>query len=296
MIKFPAARALSAGSKPVRSKTRVTIKTQAKSVRANRGFSLMELITVIILLGIITISVTNYLRFGADIYADVTGREQLLSETRFVIERMTREIREAVPNSVRVRQTGTVQCAEFLPIRASSSYVDIPVFPEAATATINLVQHNINAVDADKIVIYPLQPSDIYGGAPTTDTTGKIFSFATAPSNGNSTEVLTLDNAVRFDADSPTERYYLAKDAVSFCVDSVTDQITRYNGYWPGAIQAAPPAVAGVLMSDGISNATPFKYSGSTLTTNAIIQITLETLRDEETVTFYHEVHLINVP
>jgi MSHA biogenesis protein MshO len=267
-----------------------------RSSKSIKGFSLMELITVIILLAIITISVTSYLRFGADIYADVTGREQLLSETRFVIERMTREIREAVPNSARVRQTGTVQCIEFLPIKGSSSYIDIPVFPEAATTTINLVQHNISAVDADKIIVYPLQPSDIYGGDPTTDTTGKAFSFATAPGNGTSTEILTLDNTVRFDADSPTERYYLAKSAVSFCIDSLTQQISRYDGYWPGAIQAAPPAVAGVLMSDGISNATPFKYSGSTLTTNAIIQITLETLRDEETITFYHEVHLINVP
>jgi MSHA biogenesis protein MshO len=266
------------------------------SVYTNRGFTLLELVTVIILLAVVSISVTNYLRFGADIYADVTGREQLLSETRFVIERMTREIREAIPNSVRVRQSGTVQCAEFVPIQGSSSYIDIPVFPEAASASLNLVQHNVAAIDADKIIVYPLQASDIFGGDPTTDTSGKAFSFATAPGTGTSSEILILDNAVRFDSDSPTERYYLAKNAVSFCIDSLTKQISRYDGYWPGAIQAAPPAIAGVLMADNISNATPFKYSGSTLTTNAIIQLTIETLRDEETITFYHEVHLINVP
>ncbi|AVV84022.1 MSHA biogenesis protein MshO [Shewanella putrefaciens] len=47
----------------------------------------------------------------------------MLSQSRFVVERMTRELRSAVPNSVRVNTDSlTYQCIEFVPIQASTSY------------------------------------------------------------------------------------------------------------------------------------------------------------------------------
>src|SRR5690554_7144313 len=92
-----------------------------------RGFTLIELIIVIILLGIMGTFVFNYVGFSAQIYSDATAREQLISQSRFAVERFTLELRNALPRSVRV--SSDQQCLEFMPIITSSQYLEIPRTP-----------------------------------------------------------------------------------------------------------------------------------------------------------------------
>lgn len=270
------------------------------------GFTMMELVMVIVVLGIVGVSTVNFVGLGATVYSDVVGREQTLSQSRFMMERLTREIREALPNSVRVGVFGDIHCLEFVPIKASSSYVDIPVAPETASVTISVVQHAVTPLDADKIAVYPLTSTDVYNK----DTPGgTTFTLNTIPSDGTTSADYLLANAYQFKADSPTQRYYLVKNAISYCADTSTGgvgsgQIKRYAGYWPPtAAQNVPPlnqvsgAVTGVLMAEGLkSGSVPFAYSGATLVANALVQAELTFVRDGEELTFHHEVHLVNVP
>lgn len=269
----------------------------------HKGFTLIEMVVVIVVLGIVGIGMSNFVGLGAEIYTDAVGREQVLSQTRFAMERLTREIREALPNSVRVTMgTGpsvNVNCVEFVPILASSTYVNVPVAPEAASRNLVLVQHGITNLTANKMVVYPLTSNDIYGTDATASPTGNIFSFTNTLAAGTAAVDFELTNIVTFDADSPTQRYYLVNNALSYCIDTSTGQLRRYANYWPPTTgqQAPPTGVTGVLMAENMTgDTTPFKYDTATLVSNAVIKFTFKVIRAGEQIDFHHEVHLINVP
>ena len=63
-------------------------------------------------------------------------------------------------------------------------------------------------------------------------TTGRVFSInpATDVNAGYGSIPLTLASSVLFDADSPTGRYYIVEEAISYCVNTATGEMYRYNG------------------------------------------------------------------
>jgi MSHA biogenesis protein MshO len=67
-----------------------------------KGFTLVELVTVIIVLGVVSVGISGFIRTGVQTYSDVIERDQLLGDSRFVVERIHRELRLAIPNSARV--------------------------------------------------------------------------------------------------------------------------------------------------------------------------------------------------
>jgi len=260
--------------------------------RLSKGFTLVELILVILVLGIVSTSITSFITFGVGIYNDVSGRDKQLSDSRFVIERITRELREALPNSVRVSSDGT--CLEFIPILASSSYIDIPVLPDVASNTITLVASDETFDQGNtKIVVYPLNSSEIYvdGGL----TSGKLFNISSYGTTVDNVMTLTLDNSVLFDDDSPTERYFIIKDSVAYCQDT-DNTIKRYQGHAFTASQSVPPSGTGILMAERQSNATPFSALSATLLRNSIIVVDFTFTYEDEDLRQINEVHVANVP
>ena len=148
-------------------------------LKSSSGFTLIELIVVIVILGIIGAGTANFIGLGANLYVDAVGRDQVVSQTRYAMERITREIREALPNSVRVGSVGNIQCIEFVPIQASSTYVDVPVSPEASRNFVQIVSPPVAVVDDGvvppiRIAVYPLSANDVYEAE---STTGRVFSI-----------------------------------------------------------------------------------------------------------------------
>jgi len=276
------------------------VKTTVRA-RVQRGFTLIEMIMVIIVLSAVSIGVSSFVHFGIDIYRDAVGRDQQIGDSRFLIERLTRELREALPNSVRVSdEAGKPNCLEFVPIVASSSYIDIAVLPEALSDSVRVVlpAAAVPLTAGDKIVIYPLEPDEIYVSP--TSVSGKVFSLgAGVPARVLSGAVVadvSLSKSVQFAADSPTERYYIVKDAVSYCAEG--SNIKRYSGYWRAGSQQSPAlAIAsGVLMAENQVNNKPFVYHHDSLTRSAMVQLNFEFSYDDERLKLYHEVHVVNVP
>ena len=64
-----------------------------------------------------------YISNSATAYTDTVNRDQLSSLGRASIERVTRELRSALPNSIRVQNN----CVEFFPVQIGSSYFSLPV-------------------------------------------------------------------------------------------------------------------------------------------------------------------------
>lgn len=66
------------------------------------GFSLIEMITVIVLIGIIGVAISRVLTRPIEGFVDLSQRAELVDIAELTLRRMSREIRLALPNSVRL--------------------------------------------------------------------------------------------------------------------------------------------------------------------------------------------------
>ena len=98
------------------------MRARARIARA-RGFTLIELVVVITVMGILSIGAVSFITDASDGYANTVRRTELGSTMRLAAERVTRELRNALPNSVRV----SGNCLEFIPVEGGSTYLNLPV-------------------------------------------------------------------------------------------------------------------------------------------------------------------------
>ncbi|ABZ78382.1 methylation site containing protein [Shewanella halifaxensis HAW-EB4] len=281
--------------------------SKLKQLRS-RGFTLVEMITVVIILGVLVLGVSSFLLFGTRIFINATSVDQVMSQSRFAIERMTREIRNAAPNSIRVRDSGdgAWQCIEMMPIISSASYIDMPIAPASAASSGTAMQSSASApLNADQfLLIYPLSATDVYTS--TTGSQGKLFSIKSITANSTNDLSIDFGRAVRFDAASPRQRYFGVQDAVSFCFERVTPELSllkRYAGYGfnhPNLQPAPNDMGTGVLMAENIVNTignnSPIAYTPGTLRNNAMVHLSPLFDVQGQTFQYHHQVQVINVP
>jgi MSHA biogenesis protein MshO len=274
-----------------------------------KGFTLIELVTVIIVLGVVSVGISGFIRTGVQIYSDVTERDRLLGDSRFVVERLNRELRNAIPNSVRVdiNDSNSIQCIEFVPSEWVSFYTSLSVFPDTSTNA-TVVEWGNNSNDflwqaGDFAIVYPTNNIEIY------DLTQKKRIQITACSddgvdNGCSSAddpkgTVQLSLAATFDDHSPASRLYIARKTVSYCASSSGD---IYRNEINGISTTQDIYESGVLMAENLKNdlseinELPFNVYEATLTRNSQVHILFAFELNEEIVNYSSEVHIPNVP
>jgi MSHA biogenesis protein MshO len=300
----------------------------SRHAQLENGFTLIELITVIIILGVVSVGISGFVRTGMNIYNDVTERDQLLSGSRFVVERINRELRTAVPNSIRIKTDNTdpnniVQCLEFVPTKWVAYYTNIPVFPDlpATTTSASVVELSASAnlfplQGNEFAIVYPTSWEDIYGPIDTTShkENKRLVIRACTDTNANCSDsdgpphlaTLTLSrdgnaDLTAFADDSPASRLYIVSTPVSYCARNKA--IYRHNVTSDNTTIGLTQTVytsGGVLMAENLANTvsavSPFYVVNSTLNRNGLVQILLAFERGEEIVNFSNEVHITNVP
>jgi MSHA biogenesis protein MshO len=269
-----------------------------KSLRSQQGFTLIELIAVIVILGVLASSMTSFLRFGIRSYTDAADREELISTARFVIERLNREVRNALPNSLRTIGVNA-ECLEFMPIDKSVIYLDIPVAPEIASNSVEVLMLESSLLSTTKYVsVYALKSADIYS-----QTTGVIEEFLSVDNSGNKENVSTINftAGVLFNTESPTNRLYFIGLPVSYCVEA--NNIYRYQDYDSYDSDGTPgTTVSKILMAGNIDNYSasgnvqPFQTIPATLQRNGLVQIRFKFVRNLEEIVFNNEIQVPNVP
>lgn len=283
------------------------------SRKNNAGFTLMELIIVIIIMGVMSVGIAGFIKLSTQTYLNVTERDELLANARFAVERLNREIRNALPNSMRVDNiiiSGEVvgQCLEYVPIVTSTVYTEIAVAPESAANTLTVIPFKISAtVDyacadcGDVVMVYPLDITEVYQDH--NNTSGKGFEIANYPAT--SISEIELKQTGTFAEESPTQRAYIVNSPISYCIDGTTEKITRYANYGFTAAQELPPnivtspALKSSLMAQNTSfneNDLPFSVTPPSLQRNAVVQIKLNFVRGLEEVVFDNAIHINNIP
>lgn len=271
-----------------------------------KGFTLLELIIVIIILGVMSVGISGFITLTTQTYLNATERDKLLSSARFTIERLNREIRNAVPNSIRVTNDTTRQCIEFIPIKASTIYIDIPVLPSPKSEEITVVTFNdsqgnsysCTASCGDYIAVYPLVSADVYD-FDVNLAEGKVTKLK--PFSGLLGDIWTLPieptGGMVFDEHSPTNRLYVFDAPVSYCINNF--ELRRYDEQGFNAVQQIAPSGSYSLMAENLvfdKDDLPFKFSPPSLRRNGLVQIKLNFDRDGEIIAFDNDIHIKNIP
>ncbi|RUO59820.1 PilW family protein [Pseudidiomarina marina] len=273
----------------------------------SRGFTLVELVIVIVLLALTGLFVFNYLGFGAQIFRDTTERDQLVSQSRFALNRLTSELRNAVPRSVRVSVADSQRCIEFMPILASSQYVRIPRPGPPSVSNVPftaIAPTTLDGLVGGYLLVYATTTQHIYGNA----TQRRKEVTGVTPPVDNLVDISYSPNTF-FVTDSPVRRYYIGGMPISWCYDETSRGLYRFEGY--GRLNNQPSfadlqlstATSAELMAENIYNDLnnsefPFKVFEATLYRNSLIQFDWRFRRDaaQEPLEILHEVYIPNVP
>lgn len=280
------------------------------------GFTLIELVAVMVILGIVSVGVFGFIRSSTQFFVDTTERDQLLSDSRFVLERLTRELRNALPNSVQL--AANANCIEFVPISWSTFYADIPVSPEPADPTssatvIELFDYDGQPVPfifadqhTDFAVVYATNPAQVYDKSlgrriaieKCTENDTQADNNCRTQDSDDHLAVLGFAKGQRFAADSPASRLYIVHKKVSYCVNYQDKQINRYENVLEQDVYASRPS----LMAENVANNgnqaedQPFSVTPATLSRNGAVTLRLRFERNDEIAEFNSEVHIANVP
>ncbi|REL28161.1 prepilin-type N-terminal cleavage/methylation domain-containing protein [Thalassotalea euphylliae] len=264
----------------------------------SRGFTLIEMVMVIVLLGIVSVGIGSFIRLGSQAYAEVSARDELIASARFAVERLNRELRQALPNSIRTNFTSVnVQCVEFMPIVASTIYQDVPVRPEPASDTLSIINFSgANDIDNNhSVAVYPINQSDLYA-----NNSSYIYSVdnVSIPANADiGTVELDVVSNIHFAEDSPTQRLYFISSPVSYCVeDTELYRYERVNNVQNRVLMAQNFQTPNNNPSDAIPDYAPFELMTASQFRNAITRAELRFSRDGEQVIFNNEVQVLNVP
>lgn len=287
--------------------------------KKQQGFTLVEAVLVIVITGIIAASVASFIRVPVQGYADTAARAALTDVADIALRRMTRDIRRALPNSVRRHQIGSETFVEFLLTKTGGRYLaleDNPTsgsmldFDDATNKTFSVLGGMPTGAEAivagDRIVVYNLgqgfAPADAYQG-------GNVG--VVAATNAATTTITLMSNPFALQDPqmrSPGHRFQVVTTPVTYGCNTATGTLTRYWGY---SIQAAQPnnpasgALAGAqkaLLATGVTGCA-FSYdnlaNNPTYQRSALLGVELRLQApgtNGESVTLFHQIHVDNTP
>ena len=229
------------------------------NARRLRGFTLVEMVIVILITGILGGMVAVFIRVPVQGYLDVTARAVLADTADTAARRLTRDVRQALPNSLRVSTDGLY--LELLLTRTGGRYLsesdppglgNVLAFDPAGSHANSFTVVGAMPADAlgtrqairagDQVVVYNLgqayTPNDAYACSAATGcnrvrvagVAGNVVTLQDPP--------FALDPAP---LPSPSKRFQVVTMPVTYACNLETGTLTRYAGY---AIQAAQPVVA----------------------------------------------------
>lgn len=269
------------------------------NMRQQSGFTLLELIVVIVLLGIISVGTTGFIVNSVQGYSDLARRDGIAATSRVAMDRMVRELRNSLPNSVRTKQDASGSCLEYVPILDATSYISIPVSSSASTLSIIPFSE---APELGKTAIYPISTMAVYQtGSPAV--TSPDISSSAASLAGPAAVTLSLASVHRYPAESPSKRMFIVADPVSFCL--VGDRLYRYRNYGRSATQATPStlpttepnrALLAYPVTAPVAPTEPFTVVNATLQRNALLMLEFSVEQNSESLLIQQEVQIRNAP
>ena len=278
--------------------------------RTQAGFTFAEAIIVIVITGIIAAVVAVFLQKPVKGYFDSTRRAELSDEADTALRRITRDLRLALPNSLRTTTVGSTIYVELLLTKGGGRYraeqtaaaTGAQLDFGTATASFDVIGPIMGpatgaAVQAgDQIVIYNLGAgfanADAYQAASNNRATVQSATAST----------ITLSPSKLFPFESPGKRFQVVQYPVTYaCLPNAANpalgNITRYWGY---AIQASQPTTfvgaSNALVAKNVSACAMSYAPNAVMVRTGVVSVAVQLTSSQESLYLFQQVHVSNVP
>jgi MSHA biogenesis protein MshO len=270
------------------------------SPQSQRGFTLIELIMVIVLMGVIGGMVSVFMKSPIDAYVASGRRAALTDVADTVVRRMARDIRKALPNSIPITTNGS--CVEFIPTKTGGRYkpdsngnltagaISFTMLGSNTTFAGDSIPNDQRIIQGDVIVVantgqdgasaYSSDNSFLVGAPPFDElvTTGieTTFPVSAIPS-------INVYNSSRFQVVPGTEK--------------VVSYVCNANGELHRTVNATDFThsclTTGPLLARGATCTFVFDQQSAR---DALLRINLQLTEGGETVSIWNEVHITTSP
>lgn len=266
-----------------------------------RGFTLIEAIMSIVLIGILGGVVSVFMKSPIDGYIATVRRASLTDGADGAVRRIMRDVRLALPNSIRSINGGSNQCFEFLPVVGGGRYR----VAQSSAATGDLLDFSASAGDSSFDVLANINlPSFssatyhavIYNlgipGADAYDATNKNRAqIASASTAAN----IVLSAGNQFPFESPGKRLKVIPD-YSVAYSCSGGKLLRSTQAISSALMASCPTTGTVLVGNVDCAASSFNYTQAATARSGLLAMTLVLTQQDESARLYDEAHVNNVP
>lgn len=278
------------------------------NIRFKKGFTLIEMIIVILIIGILSGVIFTILLGPMRAYVDVEKRLRLVDVADTALQRMTREIRLALPNSIRITAGPTIEFLRTLDGGRYRSKTAGGAGVGVCGGTIAQDRLTFSAtVDCFEVLGTLNNFASIVTGGSCLNSTGDCLVIyntgqtgADAYNDDNMAEIsaatansITFTGAPPFPNRSPRQRFFIVDTPVSFVCNTGANQITRHDGYTIGGAVGA-----GNLLVNQVS-ACDFKYDPGSASRAGLVSLSI-TMQDSSlgggSVTLLQQAHIDNQP
>lgn len=271
----------------------------------SKGFTLVEMVIVIVITGILAGMAALFIKPAIDAYFSSVRRAELTDAVDTALRRLSRDVRGAVPNSLREHSS---TCVEYAPIKSGGRYrrekdvgTDNELDFAAADASFDVLNMTPATVPVagDQVVIYNLgqDVADLYAAS---NNRGTVDAGSTITS-------INLSPAKLFPLASPNGSFQVVPASgpvalVCTCASCTDAQgngagqllARRGQGYVP-ATGTCPAGTSDTLLVDRVS-ACRFDYLPDVLKRHGLLTVSLSLSREGETVNLVQQIHVNNVP
>lgn len=295
--------------------------TEAGALQARRrgqqGFTLIEAVLVIVLTGVLGGIVSLFIVRPVQAHLDTVTRADLVYRADSSLRRLERELRAALPNSVRVNAAGTA--LEYIPTTGAARYATESgntLDFGSNDSSFDLVGPPLTVSASQQLVFYNLgngiTGSDAYApnGTATEQADSNRRMATNAAGSASSITLSTLAGLPVQDEAAPYRVYAVSPPVTWYC-DLSAGTLTRYTGYGFQASQPTPPGSgSSALLAHGVTGC-QFAYDNTAIAARAALLTLRLTLSSDarttntgasggagstESVTLYEAVHVSNLP
>jgi MSHA biogenesis protein MshO len=285
---------------------------RAASAR-ERGFTLIELVITIAVAAVVVSMMSMFIVGPVRAYDAQSRRVQLVDAADGALRLMARDLRAALPNSVRVATASGRVAVEMLATVDAARYRDGALGDPAQDLDFTQADGAFGTATPFTRLTLPFDSTGYYlaiynVGVPGASAwelanvitpPGTRIQISAGTSAGNN--LVTLSPAMKFAWGSPAKRVYLVSGPVTWLCDPASGTLVRYSGY---AIQATQPTTAAALAAAGATASTATgdlgacsaSYDPGTPQRAGLVTLSLALARAGESVQLLHQVHLTNVP